>query len=57
MLILVSTTVCGEGDKPVKTADTGILKTQLHALSQVKQVEQVLQNATTPANRAGNSII
>ncbi|MGR9012162.1 MAG: hypothetical protein ACU83U_00815 [Gammaproteobacteria bacterium] len=51
MLILVSITGCGEGDKPVKAADAGILKMQLDALNQAKQVEQVLQNATAQQRR------
>ncbi|WP_340121673.1 hypothetical protein [Methylobacter svalbardensis] len=45
ILMLVSITGCGEGDKPVKAADTGVLKTQLETLDQAKQVEQVLQDA------------
>jgi hypothetical protein len=45
MLVLVSITGCGKDDKPVKAADTGVLKTQLEALKQAKQVEQGLQDA------------
>ena len=45
MLMLVSVTGCGKDDKPVKTADAGVLKMQLEALEQAKQVEQGLQDA------------
>lgn len=48
ILLLVSIAGCGKDkdDKPVKAADTEMLKTQLDTLDQAKQVEQVIQDAT-----------
>lgn len=49
ILLLVSITGCGKDkdkdDKPVKAADTEVLKTQLDTLKQAKQVDQVIQDA------------
>lgn len=45
VLMLVAMNGCGQDDKPVKTADTGVLKTQLETLEQAKQVEQAVQDA------------
>lgn len=45
ILTLVSIMGCGQDDKPAKPADTGVLKTQLEALDQAKQVEQVVLDA------------
>ena len=43
--MLVSIIGCGKDDQPVKAADTRVLKTQLEALEQAKQVEQVTREA------------
>jgi hypothetical protein len=45
VLMLVLMIGCGQDDKPVKAADTGVLKTQLETLDQAKQVQQVVQDA------------
>jgi hypothetical protein len=45
MLILVSIAGCGQDDKPVKSSETGLLKSQLDALEQAKHVEQGVQDA------------
>ncbi|MFI3157790.1 MAG: hypothetical protein QX199_16715 [Methylococcaceae bacterium] len=45
ILTLISIVACDKSDQPVKTAETGALKTQLDALEQAKQVEQVVQDA------------
>lgn len=45
ILMLISIVGCGKDDKPVKAADTGVLKTQRETLEQAKQVEQGLQEA------------
>ena len=44
ILMLISIVGCGKEDKPVKAADTGVLKTQRETLEQAKQVEQGLQD-------------
>jgi len=45
MLALMTMAACGQDDKPVKTTDTDLLKTQRDALEQAKQVEKVLEDA------------
>ncbi len=45
ILVLASINGCGQDDKPVTAANTGVLKTQLETLEQSKQVEQVLQDS------------
>ena len=60
ILMLVSISGCDKDDKPVKAADTGLLKTQLETLEQAKQVEQAgsgCGGATASKNRGGNAII
>ncbi len=47
VLILASVNGCDKKDDtppPAKAPDTGVFKTQLEALDQAKQVEQVLQS-------------
>lgn len=45
VLILSSIVACDNSDQPVKAVDTKALKTQMEALEQVNQVEQVVQDA------------
>jgi predicted small lipoprotein YifL len=45
ILMLASINGCGQDDKPVIAADSGVLKAQLKTLEQAKQVEQVVQEA------------
>ncbi len=59
ILMMVSIAGCGQDDKPVKTADSGVLKTQRETLEQAKQVEQVVQDAAEQQRQkieAGNPI-
>lgn len=45
ILLFVLVGGCGEEEKPVKAANTEILKTQLEALEQARQVDQMVQDA------------
>lgn len=46
ILLFVSVAGCGEEEKPVKAAaHTEVLKTQLEALEQARQVDQMVQDA------------
>jgi hypothetical protein len=45
ILMLVSVVGCGKDDKPNKAADPEVFKTQMKALEQAKQVEQVTLDA------------
>lgn len=43
--VLTLVVACDKAEQPVKTAGTETLKTQLEALEQTKQVEQMVQDA------------
>jgi predicted small lipoprotein YifL len=45
MLILVSIAGCSQDDKPVKSPETGLLKSQMEALERAKHVEQDVQDS------------
>jgi entry exclusion lipoprotein TrbK len=45
ILLFVLVAGCGEEEKPVKAANTEVLKTQLEALEQARQVDQMVQDA------------
>jgi hypothetical protein len=44
LMMLASVVSCGQDDKQINSADTGVLKTQLETLEQAKQVGQVVQD-------------
>jgi outer membrane murein-binding lipoprotein Lpp len=45
ILMMISITGCGQGDKSDKATDLGLLKTQRETLEQAKQVAQGAQDA------------
>ena len=45
VLLVISTTGCGEKEEQTKTSDPVVLKTQLEALDKAKKVEGMLQDA------------
>jgi predicted small lipoprotein YifL len=45
VLLVISTTGCGEKGEQAKTSDPVVLKTQLEALDKAKKVEGMLQDA------------
>jgi uncharacterized lipoprotein YehR (DUF1307 family) len=45
LLLVISTTGCGEKEEQTKTSDPVVLKTQLEALDKAKKVEEIIQDA------------
>ena len=54
VLLVISTTGCGEKGEHAKTSDPVVLKTQLEALDKAKKVEGMLQDAAEQQRKTIN---
>ncbi|MEI7995397.1 MAG: hypothetical protein WCH01_10895 [Methylococcaceae bacterium] len=54
VLLVISTTGCGEKDEQTKTSAPVVLKNQLEALDKAKKVEGILQDAAEQQRKTIN---